>query len=77
MHAHRQVTGQRGPGRGGVRRARRHVDAVAGSHVRLEWFALGFAWRRVHLPVLAAERLQDEDVVRIGVQRETLVHPVA
>ena len=66
------MTGQHGPGRRGVGRSRRHVDAVARTHVRLERFALGFTRRRVDLPVLATERLQDEDVVRIGVQRETL-----
>ena len=72
MHADREVARDGLLSRRRVRGARGHVDRVAGRYLDVERRTLWLARRIVHLPSLAPERLQHEDVVRIVVQVEPL-----
>ena len=65
VDADREVAGQDVLRSGGVRRPRGHVDRLPRGELNVEGTALVLFRRCMHLPVLAAERLQDEDVVRV------------
>jgi hypothetical protein len=72
VDADREVPRKRALGGGSVRCPGRHVDAVPGADLGADRLAFEFAGRLVHLPRLGAERLQDEDIVRVVVQRQAL-----
>ena len=72
MDADREMARELVLGARGMRRAGRQVDRVAGRDLDVERRPRSFARRRVQLPALAAERLQDEDVVRVLMEVEAL-----
>ena len=72
VDADREMAGQDVLRSGGVWRPRRACNCVARGRPRRREDPAPPRRRRVHLPALAAERLQDEDVVRILVQVQSL-----